>query len=58
MHHVDLIADIGLSIVAATGLGVLAKALRQPLLLAYLAAGILLGPGWGLVWSRTRPPSP
>ncbi|QLA17870.1 cation:proton antiporter [Desulfolutivibrio sulfoxidireducens] len=48
MHHVDLIADIGLSIVAATGLGVLAKALRQPLLLAYLAAGILLGPRMGL----------
>jgi Kef-type K+ transport system membrane component KefB len=47
MHHADLIADIGLSIVAATGLGVLAKALRQPLLLAYLAAGILLGPKMG-----------
>ncbi len=48
MHHVDLIADIGLSIVVATALGVLAKALRQPLLLAYLAAGILLGPRMGL----------
>lgn len=47
MHHADLIADIGLSIVAATGLGVAAKALRQPLLLAYLAAGILLGPKMG-----------
>lgn len=51
MHHADLIADIGLSIVAATGIGILAKALRQPLILAYLAAGILLGPkmGFGLV---------
>ncbi len=48
MHNVDLIADIGLSIVVATALGVLAKALRQPLLLAYLAAGILLGPRMGL----------
>ncbi len=51
MHEVDLLSNIGLAIVAATVFALLAKALKQPLLLAYLAAGILLGPkiGFGLI---------
>lgn len=51
MHEVDLLSNIGLAIVAATAFAVLAKALKQPLLLAYLAAGIVLGPriGFGLI---------
>ncbi|GAB7078475.1 cation:proton antiporter domain-containing protein [Megalodesulfovibrio paquesii] len=48
MHGAALIEGIGLSIIAATGLGIAAKALKQPLLLAYIAAGILLGPRLGL----------
>ncbi len=48
MHEVDLLSNIGLAIVAATAFALLARALRQPLLLAYLAAGIVLGPKIGL----------
>ena len=36
--------DIGLSIIAATALAYLARWVRQPLLLAYIAAGVLIGP--------------
>jgi Kef-type K+ transport system membrane component KefB len=51
MHEVDLLSNIGLAIVAATAFALLARALKQPLLLAYLAAGIVLGPkiGFGLI---------
>lgn len=51
MHEVDLLSNIGLAIVAATAFALLAKALKQPLLLAYLVAGIVLGPkiGFGLI---------
>ncbi|MBI4198717.1 MAG: cation:proton antiporter [Chloroflexi bacterium] len=47
MPH-DLIAGIGISIVAAAALAFVAKALRQPVVLAYIAAGALIGPGVGL----------
>jgi len=51
MHEFDLLANIGLAIIVATIFAVLAKATRQPLLLAYLVAGIVLGPqiGFGLI---------
>lgn len=51
MHEFDLLSHIGLAIVVATAFALLSKALRQPLLLAYLAAGIMLGPkiGFGLI---------
>jgi len=51
MHEVDLLSNIALAIVAATAFALLARALKQPLLLAYLAAGIVLGPkiGFGLI---------
>ena len=42
--HSHLLQDIGLCIVAATALAYLARLLRQPLLLAYIAAGIVIGP--------------
>jgi Kef-type K+ transport system membrane component KefB len=48
MHEADLLYNIGLAIVAATAFALFAKALRQPLLLAYLAAGTVLGPKMGL----------
>ncbi len=51
MHEVDLLSSIGLAIITATGFALIARALKQPLLLAYLAAGIVLGPkiGFGLI---------
>jgi Kef-type K+ transport system membrane component KefB len=50
MH--DLLHDITLCIVTAWLLGLVAQFLRQPVLLAYLAGGFLLGPNVaGLVGS-------
>ncbi|HZO27030.1 MAG TPA: cation:proton antiporter [Chloroflexota bacterium] len=52
MHH-GILYDIGLAIVAATALAYVARLLRQPLLLAYIGAGLLIGPpGLGLVHSE------
>jgi Kef-type K+ transport system membrane component KefB len=44
MHGESILVDIGLAIVAATALAYLARMLRQPLLLAYIGAGLLIGP--------------
>lgn len=50
MHGDSIIVDLGLAIVAATGLAYAARFLGQPILLAYIAAGLLIGPpGLGLV---------
>lgn len=46
--HDHLLPDIGKSIVAAAALGLPAYLLGIPLLLAYLAAGVILGPHLGL----------
>ncbi|MDI6753527.1 MAG: cation:proton antiporter [Thermodesulfobacteriota bacterium] len=54
MHEVDLLANIGLSIVVATAVALLAKALKQPLLLAYLVAGIIIGPEIGFGWVKDK----
>lgn len=43
-----LIAAVGASVIAATVMGWLAQLLRQPLLVAYIAAGVLIGPRIGL----------
>jgi Kef-type K+ transport system membrane component KefB len=50
----SLIAGIAISILAATILAFIANALQQPLLLAYIAAGVIIGPqiGFGLVASE------
>ncbi|MGH7397277.1 MAG: cation:proton antiporter, partial [Candidatus Rokuibacteriota bacterium] len=50
-HDVTLLRDIALGIVFAAVLGHVARLLRQPLLLGYIAGGILLSPqmGFGLV---------
>jgi len=49
--HQDLLSSIGLCISIAAGLAFVAHRLRQPLLLAYLIAGVLIGPqiGFGLI---------
>lgn len=45
-----LLFDIGLSIVTASFFAYIAKILKQPLILAYIVAGILIGPvGLGLI---------
>ena len=44
----NLVADIGWAIALATGMAFLAKLARQPLILAYVACGIIFGPGVGL----------
>jgi Kef-type K+ transport system membrane component KefB len=50
MHGEGILADIGVAILAATVLAYLARLLRQPLLLAYIGAGLLIGPpGFGIV---------
>ncbi|HEU5179776.1 MAG TPA: cation:proton antiporter [Candidatus Polarisedimenticolia bacterium] len=48
--HSHLPQDIGICIVVATALAYLARWARQPLLLAYIAAGVLIGPiGLGII---------
>jgi Kef-type K+ transport system membrane component KefB/voltage-gated potassium channel Kch len=50
MHAENVLADIGIAIIAATVLAYVARLLRQPVLLAYIAAGLVIGPpGVGLV---------
>jgi Kef-type K+ transport system membrane component KefB len=49
-----LITAIGVSIIAATVLAYLAYLTRQPLLLAYLAAGAAIGPQFGFGWVSSQ----
>ncbi len=50
MHGESILVDIGLATVSATLLAYVARMLGQPLLLAYIGAGLLVGPpGLGLV---------
>jgi len=47
-HEVTLLQDIALAIIFAALLAHLAHRVRQPLLLGYIAGGVLLGPNLGL----------
>jgi Kef-type K+ transport system membrane component KefB len=50
MHGEGILVDIGVAILSATVLAYAARLLRQPLLLAYIGAGVLIGPpGLGIV---------
>ena len=51
MHEVQILSDIATAIVAATAAALVARLLRQPLILGYLLAGVAVGPemGFGLV---------
>ncbi|MBN8962102.1 MAG: cation:proton antiporter [Rhizobiales bacterium] len=51
MH--DLISDITLSILFAWMLGLLAHVARQPLILAYLVGGFVIGP-YGIGWVKSE----
>jgi Kef-type K+ transport system membrane component KefB len=48
--HEDLLSSIGLSIAVAALLAFGASKLKQPPILAYVAAGVLIGPEIGLRW--------
>jgi Kef-type K+ transport system membrane component KefB len=54
MHGMGLLSDLGTAIVAATAAALLARALRQPLILGYLLAGVAVGPTMGLGLVRER----
>ncbi len=45
--HGNVIASVGIAILAATIMAYIGHACKQPLLLAYIAAGVLIGPGVG-----------
>jgi Kef-type K+ transport system membrane component KefB len=49
-----LVGAIGVSILAATVLAYLAFLTKQPLLLAYIAAGAVIGPGFGFGWVQSQ----
>jgi Kef-type K+ transport system membrane component KefB/voltage-gated potassium channel Kch len=51
-HH--LLTGIGVSIIAATVLAYLGNMLKQPLLLAYIAAGAAIGPQFGFALVRSK----
>jgi len=45
-----LVHDLGVAVIAATVLGLLAHFLRQPVILGYLVAGVIVGPAVGFGW--------
>ena len=47
MHGHELLHDIGLAIIVSTATGFLFHKLRQPIILGYLVAGIIIGPEFG-----------
>ncbi len=49
-----LLSAIGISILAATVLAYLAYMFKQPLLLAYIAAGAVIGPQFGFGWVHNK----
>jgi Kef-type K+ transport system membrane component KefB len=50
MHAANILFEVSLAIVLATALAIIAKALRQPVILGYVAAGVLAGPAQGFGW--------
>lgn len=51
-HH--LLSNVGLVFIIATALAFIAKCLKQPLILAYLAAGVAIGPEIGFAWVEDK----
>jgi Kef-type K+ transport system membrane component KefB len=50
----SLLSSIGLAFTVATLFAFVAKALKQPLLLGYLIAGIVIGPEIGFAWVKDK----
>ena len=51
--HADILFQISIAMVVAAGLAILAKIARQPLILAYIAAGVVVGATEGFGWVHT-----
>ncbi len=49
-----LLSSISISILAATVLAYLAVCFKQPLILAYIAAGVVVGPQIGFAWVKNK----
>lgn len=54
MHHNELLPAIAISVLAATAMGLLAHLARLPLLIAYILAGVVIGPKIGFGWVRSE----
>ncbi|MDW8467318.1 MAG: cation:proton antiporter [Chloroherpetonaceae bacterium] len=54
MHHNELLPAIAISVMAATVLGLLARMARLPLLIAYILAGVVIGPKIGFGWVKSE----
>ena len=52
--HADILVQIAYAIVLATTFAFVAKLLRQPVILGYIAAGVLLGETVGVHWISTE----
>ncbi len=52
--HTSLFLSIGISIVSATILAFIAKQIKQPLIIAYILAGVIIGPQIGFGWIQTE----
>ena len=50
----SLLSNIGLLFVVATAFAFIAKVLKQPLILAYLVAGVVIGPEIGFAWVKDK----
>lgn len=50
----DILFQISVAIVVATALALLARLARQPLILAYIAGGVIVGATEGFGWVRTE----
>jgi Kef-type K+ transport system membrane component KefB len=48
----SLLSNIGLAFVIASLFAFIAKVLKQPLILAYLLAGVVIGPEIGFAWVK------
>lgn len=54
MDQHNLLANIGLVFIVATLAAFVAKLFRQPLILAYLIAGVVIGPEIGFAWIEDK----
>ena len=52
--HGDILFQISIAMVVAAGFALLAKLARQPLILAYIAAGVIVGATEGFGWVHTE----
>jgi len=53
-NHNAFLKSIGISILAATALAYFATCIKQPLILAYIAAGMAIGPEMGFAWVQNK----